>query len=283
MFNKNNRIDLEVKKSYKTNIIDLSKCGFTSFPEIISDLSHIKVLNINNNKIKSIDLSKLPPFLEEINLNNNNITELNLNSSPKSLKIFSISNNKIKNIKMENSNIQCLFISNNKLVTVGKFNNNLHTAHFNNNDIIDFEDINNIKKLDCSNNKIKKFKCCEYIKCLNISNNPITILYNIPKNMNIINVRNTNINNSDNIDKNILFSKYNTGLSKSILNNLKNEYAIKIQSNTKKMLIQKKLPYIKIVRDIKELSNMSSSINPKILKVYFKNPTCKVAMRFLEK
>lgn len=276
----NRYIDNEIKKSYSTHKINLSKLGLSKYPEVLADLVHVKILDLSNNKIDSIDCSKLPPSLEQMYISNNLLTKLNLSCAPKSLNTVFANNNKLRSIITFGSAVECIFVNYNRIKYMNRFSNSLEVVSCSNNDIEGFEDIANIVRLDCSFNCLKSFTCNDKVESLMINDNPLEMLKNVPKNS-YINLTNTKLVNAKNVDKNVLFARHCSGLSNKVINDLKTEYAIKLQSKVKMMLTKKRYSKLKVMRDIKDISLMKPSTNPKLLKVYFDNPRSKIALKCL--
>ncbi|MCY3414183.1 MAG: leucine-rich repeat domain-containing protein [Candidatus Heimdallarchaeota archaeon] len=119
--------------------LDLSNGELTSLPDWISELSNLKQLDCNDNKL--IKLPELPPSLETLNLDDNKLKKIELNQLP---------------------NLQKLLLSDNNIE-----------------EISDFSSLVSLKKLDLSNNKIKilpDFSAMANLEELNLSCNKIKVL-----------------------------------------------------------------------------------------------------------
>ena len=87
--------------------LDLSNCGIENIQ--LSNLTHVKKLDLSNNKISNI--CNLPPFLDELNLSNNGLYALVEDCIPESVTVLDLSNNVIRRIKSIPPNILDLNIS----------------------------------------------------------------------------------------------------------------------------------------------------------------------------
>ncbi|AYN05666.1 T9SS type A sorting domain-containing protein [Flavobacterium sp. 140616W15] len=100
-------VSLESLYCYKQAIIKLN----------LSKNQKLKLLDINNNKVSILDLSK-NTALETVNCGFNNLTELNV-SNNKALKSLHINNNQITNVDVsQNPTLEDLEVGSNQLITI---------------------------------------------------------------------------------------------------------------------------------------------------------------------
>jgi len=281
MNRRKSNIELEIKKSYNTGTITLTKQSLVTIPELLSDLSHVRSLNLDDNKICYLDCDKLPPCIEQLFISNNSIKTLDLTNAPKTLKVVYANYNKIDKLVTGDCEVTCLFVHNNSLEQVDKLSDNILVLKCSKNKITNFKDLNKLEHLDCSNNRIKHFSGIHNLRVLDISNNPLESLTNLNKNMEMVVLKNTKLKTSTNIDSKLVFAKHCTGLPKDVETYLKSKYAVIIQSKVKSHILQKKYKFLKVIRDLEDLNNFKPNTNPKLLKVYFKKPNSKIARRFI--
>lgn len=277
------KIEYEITKSRESPVgdIHLENMSLVTLPELIGDLSFIRSLHLNDNKISYLDCEKLPPFVENLFISNNSIKSLDLSKAPKSLTTVYANNNNINKIITDGSNIKYLFVDNNNLKEIDNLSGNLKVLHCSKNKISLFKNLGKVERLACSENMLKEFTGTPFLKVLDLSKNPLEKLVNIPKNMELVVLKSTQLQDPLLLDENFLFSKHYSGVPNSIEEYHKAKFATIIQANVRAYLAKKKYKFLRVIRDVNDLSDMKPNTNPKILKVYFRKPDLKIMRRYL--
>lgn len=170
----------ELVKKYKLNykdieideygyVISLSLCnkGLKNIPQIIENLSHLKILEFYYNQIKKIEALDKLPQLEELYLNWNQITEIEGLKNLSELQILSLTRNRINKIK----NLEPLL----KLKSLILDNNQIEI-------IEGLEDSYQLKVLGLAENQISKIRGLDNLselENLTLDNNKITKIENL--------------------------------------------------------------------------------------------------------
>lgn len=191
-FSSNNTfVDLEV--------LNLANNRFKKMPVILLDLPKLKVLNIKNNYVTTIDNVENLNALKILNLNNNKLSNVtNKLDNLTNLKILKICTNNLIALHLTNNLIE-LKVSGNYLKLIDYFPNQanllnldlsnnsvseisflkpftrLKILNLSNNDLVDFKSDLNLVELYLQNNKINDFECnSSKLKILNLNSNKLT-------------------------------------------------------------------------------------------------------------
>lgn len=175
----------------RLSFVDLSWNKLNTLPTM-SVLNNVKMLNLSNNNINSIDYQpyKLPSNLVQLNLHNNNISSLNVSAFKhlQHLEVLDLSSNQISQIDgyITIPNLWKLNISNNDLIHMPTFQegNNIQLLSASNNVIhnITYDitgSLHSMIYLTLDHNHIqevprKVFQNCSYLRYINLAHNNIS-------------------------------------------------------------------------------------------------------------
>ncbi len=197
-------------------MLDLDDKGIEDISEIIGleFLTDLRVLKLNNNKIKEIKGLETLINLEELYLAENQISEIKGLKNLKSLEVLHLYDNEITQIKcLENLlNLRELWLGDflstqgNRIVEIKglKNNRNLEVLRLNNNKIEEIKGLNNLRDLyilDLSGNNINEIKGLDKLRNLNelllsgFNGNNINEIKNLEKlkKLNYLNLSDNNI------------------------------------------------------------------------------------------
>lgn len=272
----------QILKSAVDGKLELSSMNLTKIPSRCNILKNVKVMDLNNNNIKQLDVTMLPPNLEMLLLSYNKIETLDLTGCPKSLKQLYINNNKLNTIDLSKSCLNFLSCSSNNLVSLGELPDSLEILICSKNKITHIDDLKNVKQILCQNNKMKDIRLKKTIGNIDISYNPLEEIRDIPNDINMLVLKGTNLKDIKRIDKNVLFIRNCIGLPDKIKKSFYERYVVLMQSRIRGVLERRKYRYKQVIRDIDDISRFNLRTNPKLLSVYFKKPASRVALSVLK-
>ncbi len=149
--------------------INISSNSIRTVPNLYR-FNNLKILNIDNNKIKEICI--LPDTLIDLTCSKNQLSSLP--PLPKYLEYLDCNHNKICKLPELPYQLVTLYCSHNKIIKLPLFNSNLKVVNCKHNKIIELPYLYKVTKMRCEYNKIKfaPYKIYKNLK-LTINNNPI--------------------------------------------------------------------------------------------------------------
>ncbi|KAI3405307.2 hypothetical protein KGF56_001878 [Candida oxycetoniae] len=124
----------------KITQLSLKDCDFVKFDDPTVEIPHLRIMDLSNNKLESIDLSRFE-HLQDVDISNNKLTVIDNSYFPQSIKSINAKENLIQEVKVaELKNIEWLQLSDNKIekMTNVEVPEKLRTLILNNNNICEF-------------------------------------------------------------------------------------------------------------------------------------------------
>ena len=197
------------------NYLELRSCNLEKITKIPINL---KMLNVKNNKLSSIDSSVFPDNLKILNfddnifdnlnflnnkveklfISNNVIENINYNSNFDSLDYLNLTNNLLKEIDLrELKNLKKLYISNNQIVNIDNLPDQLEVLESSNTSVFQVNKLpNNLKKWISTDGLIEKINIHNFpdnLVEINLEDNLIDEIIDMHDNVININLSNNNL------------------------------------------------------------------------------------------
>lgn len=260
-------------KQNKSRTLNLSDLGLTEIPMEVSKLTHIETINLNNNKIKT--LQNLPQNLISLSASNNVIDSLE--GIPSSIVMLCLDNNNLNCISLKPfSSLMCISCHHNRIRLVEDISDTLNIALFGNNSFEVLPNFKNVSTLNVSYNHLDEFTFPKNAVEVDVSGNNLTSLMNFPPSLMRLTCLDLKLSGPDKIDARSMLID-TIGLNANIVKNYMNHYSSKIQALVRRFLVRQQIPYKKLMKHINDVGQMPKNMNYWALKAYYKNPLCKLA------